>query len=296
MDVVEKYIERMRKEKIHTEAIPLLDNLNNNWSRFKNAELADRHFLTEFAHEEKIPARIFEIHLGCYLLDLELRPTSTDKGPDFRIDTGHSTIWIEAITPDRKHSETSQTTDVTNQQIIIPPYDELKYCISGAINTKLRKFDDYRKPKNCAEYNYPIVDADDICVVAINISNFKDPLLASGVSNFPICAEIAYGAGPLTKEFKNSIEQSKYLKKEKTVDYHQNSRWHNIFEHDEYTSISALLCAYSDIGGLREISISHNPRASSPLPFAIFNETATQYIFAHQTIHIVPQQRHDNAT
>ena len=79
----------LRDEPKHKQYRQSIESL---WMKFH--PLADSQFTGAIASD--FPRRFWEMYVGCMLLDAGFSVTSKDAGPDARIETDTTPIWVEA--------------------------------------------------------------------------------------------------------------------------------------------------------------------------------------------------------
>lgn len=267
-DEVAKYVEEQKKLCVPGNSF-LYDNFLKKWERYKEKKLNDAHFNSQFKDPKNRDSRIFEINLGCYLLDNFCNVTSSNHGPDFKIQHEGKTVWVEAVLPAK--SIDGKLRSIENEQstvVMAAPTNEIKFNLSSAIKSKCDKFEKYISDGT--------VNREDALVIAIGTSakHCGPALSTTGPSSYPICFELAYEIQGLclSKDTDNTVSCAGiYAEK---IEHHEEGRAprkQNLFKTQYYSRISALLCAYSGIDQFSQLSITHNELATVPLPRSCFN-------------------------
>jgi len=243
------------------EAIELRYYAESLWDKYH--PYADRHFLVEIGRD--FHSRFWEMYLACTFMDNGHAISSTDRGPDIRINYGAKIIWIEAITPTSGDPSKPDSVpylrmgvaqEVPDRQII------LRY--RSAIRDKY--FDTYFK-----YLDDEIVSNDDCYVIALNgcripssRTDLEPPRIIRSV--FPFGWQVVTIDTKSHKIVKTGYQYRPYLRKAsgERVDT-------DIFTKLEYQHISAVLFSNVDFANRTPVPgddfiVVRNPLALKPLP------------------------------
>jgi len=134
------------------------------WEKYASLGLPNAHFVSELASGKKevVLQRVWEMLLARHLDALGYKISTSDEGPDFRIERGGKTIWIEAICPEAKGIPQDWLEGPKPGEFKVGdvPHKEVLLRWTAAIKEKRDKLEGYRKKG--------IVRADDIYVIAVN--------------------------------------------------------------------------------------------------------------------------------
>ncbi|MSR65370.1 MAG: hypothetical protein EXS18_06275 [Verrucomicrobiae bacterium] len=232
---------------------------------------ADPDFLEKA--KEDFGARLWEMHLGCSLLErgYRLAPKKHSKGPDICILTSDGKIWIEATVPG-PGTTADKVTENASGEIREVPTDKIILRLRGAIEAKHAKYKEYLRDGIVAKRE-PFVIA--ICGVKIPSAHCEDepPLIVKAV--FP------YGPSAMRYEIdpKQGIRPvEKFLTYQpEVVNHNQAPVSKDIFLDCTYESISGVLYSLQGIHSYcDDFVFVHNPLATAPLPLG-FIRSSTEY-------------------
>tara|TARA_E500000318_G_C3540312_1_gene204348 strand:+ start:324 stop:1196 length:873 start_codon:yes stop_codon:yes gene_type:complete len=216
--------------------------------------------------------QIWEMMLGCHLLDLKLNVSAIHyNAPDFLVEHNGTRIWIEAISPEPKGIPT-ETLEPPSAEFLVTahPHEAILLRWTAAISAKLDALTRYREKG--------VVSSNDCYLIAVNGCQLGWWLYPEGISQWPWAAEAALGIGPLTVTFDpgannwgpmtNSARFSIQNANRSTID--TDSFWS-----DDYAGVSAILGTVEKnwSTGASAMSVVHNPKALVPLPRWLLGET-----------------------
>jgi hypothetical protein len=149
---------------------------------------ADSNFLTEIRRD--FHARFWEMYLTCALLEMTAQyarvlppPKPRKGGPDVLLEANGKRIWIEAVTvTDGDPTKPNSVVKPTLGRVSSVPHEEIVLRYTNAIDTKHRKYLEYRSKG--------LVAREDSYIVAINdfplsyLTELRPPLIVSAV--YPI--------------------------------------------------------------------------------------------------------------
>ncbi len=126
---------------------------------------ADEHFRTQF--QLHFRERWFEMYLTVTMIRAGLDVACPKPGPDIRFSHAGRPVWIEMICPGPgapgggdSVPQTTYTEMGATPTVTTVPIRQQVLRLTGAIEGKRRKFDDYREGG--------IVGADDVCIIAVS--------------------------------------------------------------------------------------------------------------------------------
>ena len=234
------------------------ERIENLWHRYK--PFADANFETEIRND--FYARFWEMYLACFLLDsghellkASQRPAN-GAGPDICIRSENPKIWIEAVTPKSGEGQ---------NQVLPPRISEAEYVDEHKIILRYTSSIDDKKRKFISYKGKGIVQDTDICIIALNggaipsDSGGEIPYAVQAVLPFgPPYINVSRSTGQVVESgrtWRESIEKP-------TGSLVSTSS----FLMDENAFITGLIFArISPSAGDQEISLFHNPKASTPL-------------------------------
>ncbi len=247
------------------EAINRIESL---WTKFR--PLATKAFLRDFrsGQEHDFQGRYWEMHLGCFLLDQGLQPIANDLGPDFKIERGGQTLWIEATAPDAGNGadmipSLDLQTDLNNLSAHDVPEVQMLLRYTNAVNAKYMDYCDYLKDERIA--------ASDVYIIAINSIRLGFYPFMKG--DIPVVLHALYPVGHMQVHI--NLKEPKAARVD--YQYRRNLSKANaspvatdFFLKPESSGISAVLAARINPDGFK----------IPPDPFvAIHNKTATNLAF-----------------
>jgi hypothetical protein len=163
------------------------------WEKYAALGLPNAHFVSELTSGKKevMFQRVWEMMLARHLDALGYSITTSDEGPDFRIEHEGQTIWIEAVCPEPKGipQDWLEGPKPGEFKVGSVPHTEVLLRWTAAIKEKSEKLQTYRKNG--------IVAANDAYVIAVNGCQLGALPLGHGVSQFPYALEAVYPAGPI---------------------------------------------------------------------------------------------------
>lgn len=284
------------------------------YRRYATWGLGDRNFDKEFTdgRDEHFYPLLWEMLLASYFKGIGLNVSSTNEGPDFRIDRDGQTIWIEAICPSPmglpvEWLEASppgevRVRDVPHEQMLLrwtAALKEKKEKLTGRIERNRKTGKDDLKPGYIAK---GIVGQDDPYVVAVSACRLalSELDLHFGISQMPFAVETAFPVGPIevviNRETMESVDVRQayrpMIKKVTGAEVPTDS-----FLNPDYAGVSAILgtpaglnaaCGYES-----PIALVHNPLATSKLPAGILGadkEYVAEDMGDHYELQIVDSQ------
>jgi hypothetical protein len=251
------------------------------WESYAKSGLADRHFVKELTSgdEGKFWQRAWEMLLHDHLARLGHVLYSNNEGPDFALQSGHTTVWVEAVVP--------SPVGVPNEWLELPrprfggrevPHEEMLLRWTSALKDKRDRLEG-RAQGTRGYRDKGIVQNCDPYVVAINACRLSSLGQDKGASGLPLAVEAVFPVGPwLLPILEDEGRLGEPFRSVRL--FLRKGRQANVpvgdFLDPAYAGVSALLgCStcYAPDGAL-EIVVVHNPLAHNPLPFGILGATA----------------------
>lgn len=276
-ELLESYIEQRwpGREEIRT---PLLAA----WSRFHELGLDDSDFVSELISGEdaKFWQRLWELNLGIHYDRLELNPSSSAMGPDFRLEYEGKVVWVEAVCPDpegipAEYLRDSQPGDPPVVRSV--PVDEILLRWTSGLYDKKRKFNNYE--------DSGLVSSQDCQVIAINgcrLGIIGIPM-REGITTLPWPVEAVLPIGPfqvsIARETGETVDSGFSYRNRLPKPSGAEVSTDNFFD-PGYAHISAVIGSHAHLnqtcGYEFESVLVHNPNAAVPLPEGILGAT-TEY-------------------
>lgn len=252
---------------------------------------ADTDFPQQLAYD--FNARFWEMYLTCTLIQYSfnvIQKQTKSKGPDILIDDSSRKIFIEAVTPSQGANgniDRVPRTKFNTFKVERLPDTEILLRYTSAIADKYNKYIEYLEDG--------IVSYSDSYVIALN--SCKIGILAKAeVSGLPriIKAVLPVGykqvtidktTGPIVPwryEYRPAINRSS-----------GSSVPTNLFLEDEYSGLSGILYAHSDIANRPdkagdEFVFIHNPKSTqNAIPHELFNLGIEYYVELRQNDFII---------
>lgn len=254
-------------------------------------DLKDTTFDRDFTdgRDEHFYPYLWEMILARHLHDLGLPISSADEGPDFKVNLGDQTIWIEAICPSpaglpdhwiniRSIDQPVRLCGVPHEQMLMrwtSALKEKKEKLTGRIERNRRTGDEILKPgyleKGIVGEGEPYVIAVSACRLG-----FGNAFLHEGISQMPFAVEAAFPIGPIEivfdRETMEAVEQRNVyrpvIQKPNGADVPTDS-----FLNPDYAGVSAILGTPAGVnaacGDQAPIALVHNPLATNKLPVGI---------------------------
>lgn len=249
------------------------------WEKYVALGLPNKHFVSELSSgkKEAIFQRVWEMMIARHLDALGHKISTSDEGPDFRIEHEGKTIWIEAICPEPKGVPQHYLDSPKPGEFKVGdvPHTEVLLRWTAAIKEKRDKLSEYRKKG--------IVNDGDAYIVAVNGCQLGAFAMDRGVSQFPYAVEAVYPAGPIsipvdraTGEFgkpfvlvRPKIENAKGSPVPTTV-----------FLDKANAGVSAVVAFSADRseGDILPLDVVHNHFASAPLPTGMLGNSSDEWV------------------
>ncbi len=228
----------------------------------------------ETADEQKLWSYIWEAMLYRHLRSLGYIPknlarASGQHGPDFAIQHGDKTIWIEAVVPSPE-GVPAEWLEVPRQNEIkarsMPDTERVLRCTS-AICDKQKKFAEYQAKS--------IISPNDCMVIAVNICRLSDlDIDGNGISRYPLSMEALFGIGPIAVPIMDdyTLGAAQNIPRYKIRKSSGKEVETIIFYDPAFANVSAVIQAHQKDMHQKDLilTIIHNPLAANPLPNGIF--------------------------
>lgn len=215
------------------------------WAKYQDHVRPD--FVKNFILD--CPSRIWEMQIGCALLDLGIEIQVQDEGPDIRCVIDDYLVWIEAIAP-TEGSGNDKVVKLPPGHVGAVPNAQIMLRYTSSFLEKHRKFTSYIKKKICSQNE----------VKVIAISGAKVPLADMEGEPYPRIVQALLGVGPdIIKRNGATVPNTYFLDR-------------------TYDDISAVLfCKHhiknsAEVRGLeagRDWIWVHNPLAKFPMPVGL---------------------------
>ena len=128
------------------------------WKKYKS--YAPQNYLDKVQSNEYFHQRWWEMFLGVGLLNLNLniKTSTNDRGPDFEINLPSQTIWLEAVAP--KIGEGDGVVPELLGGVNKLPENEFLLRLTNSLNYKLEIYNEYKSKG--------IISDNDYCIIAIS--------------------------------------------------------------------------------------------------------------------------------
>lgn len=228
------------------------------WTQFH--PLADSGFVDLIADD--FQPRFWEMYLACTLLDAGLKLSSADAGPDVRVDTGGTPIWVEAISPSGGDGPDAVPSHDTDGDACIVPEDLVVLRLRSAIEEKHNAY--LRCIKN------GVVSPSDAYIIAVN--GRRVPFyMTDDQPSYIIKAVFPFGMHTVTLDSNTAEIVSQGFQHRPQIQKRSGSQVDTtVFENDDYAGISAIVYSSADAWNGPDVlgadfQILHNPLATTPI-------------------------------
>jgi hypothetical protein len=250
------------------------------WKKFIELELTTAHFVSEFTcgKQEVMFQRAWEMMLARHLDAQGYRITTSDEGPDFRIEHDGQVVWVEAISPEPiglpEHYMERPKPD-GEIRVGEVPHNEVLLRWTSAIKEKSDKLKEYRAKG--------IVGLNDSYVIAVNGCQLGVFPLQHGVSRFPYAVEAVYAAGPIGIPIDKETGKvgDAFVSIRPAI---QNAKGAAVstalFVDKDYAGVSAIVACSIDRSEepTLPLDIVHNHFASAPVPHGMLGSEGDEWI------------------
>lgn len=222
-----------------------------------------------------------EVFLADRLLHAGLQPTHQEPGPDFRLEHGGKTIWVEVITP-LPTNVPVEWLEHTPGSAVDFPAEPILLRWTAAIKEKAEKLRGNPSQGKAGYLASGIVSEDDIYVIAVNGLLLRGGGFGKGdgfpqfegISQFPLAVEATCSVGPYAIKINRlTLEQVSAghshrprLARPKGADVPADT-----FHDPSFAPISAIWAVDLGYGSTlhksEPMAVVHNPHAKNPLPF-----------------------------
>lgn len=233
------------------------------WERFR--PYADSNYLDQFWREGHFNARVWEMRLGCCLLDAGQKFSSTDLGPDFSLTA--PPVHIEAIAPEPSDPIRAALRELRADSYASMPVDEIVLRFTSAIAAKRQKHRAWVEKK--------VISPDEPYVIALSGTKFGPGILDP---EQPLVLYPLFGIGAMTAKLNgeviSSIEFAPGLSRPKPGGAAVDNFLFRPFEYDgsepSAKEVSALVFSDRNFrcepGRYDDMVVIHNPVAHVPIP------------------------------
>lgn len=213
-------------------------------------------------------ARSWEMYLANVFLENGIAISSSDKGPDIKIEYKDRNIWIECVASKNGSGSDRVPELLYNGSFQSYPEREMMLRLTGNMEDKFKKYEEYRKKG--------IVGDEDIFIIAINRSalDHLDP-------GIPLILKVLFSIGHPSFSI-HALDKTRKTSTKPFWSKRANIRKKsgepipvNYFEDEKYSGVSAVI--YSKTSVLShpknvgsDCIIVHNPKARNPLPLGSF--------------------------
>ncbi len=224
-----------------------------------------------------------EILLADRLLHAGLQPTHKEPGPDFRLEHGGKTIWIEVITP-LPMGIPIEWLEHQPGNVVSFPADAVLLRWTAAIKEKMEKLLGNPTKGKVGYLGSGIVQEEDAYVIAVNGLLLRGGGFGKGgglpqfegISQFPLAVEATCAVGPYSITFdKTTLAQvaaghshRPSLRRPKGADVPADT-----FHDPNFAPLSAVWGVDIGYGSTlhtsQPMAVVHNPLAKNPIPFRL---------------------------
>jgi hypothetical protein len=248
------------------------------WEKYASLGLPNLHFVSELAsgRSEVVLQRVWEMMLARHLDALGYNVTTSDEGPDFRIEHEGKTIWIEAVCPEPKGIPQDWLDGPKPGEFKVGnvPHTEVLLRWTAAIKEKRDKLEGYRKKG--------IVGPDDAYVIAVNGCQLGALPLGHGVSQFPYAVEAVYPAGPIAIPVDKATGAfgTPFVSNRPKVDTAKGKPVPTTLFLDEANDGVGAIVAFSkdrSYDSLLPLDVVHNHFSKTPVPKGLFGAQVEEF-------------------
>jgi hypothetical protein len=249
------------------------------WEKYVALGLPNKHFVSELSSGKKevVMQRVWEMMLARHFDALGYTVTTSDEGPDFKIQHGGKTIWIEAICPEPKGVPQHYLEGPKPGEFKVGdvPHTEVLLRWTAAIKEKRDKLKTYRAKG--------IVKDGDGYIVAVNGCQLGALPIGQGVSQFPYAVEAVYPAGPISIPVDRATGQfgTPFVSLRPTIDNARGAAVPTtVFLDKANAGVSAVVAFSGDRSEspLLPLDVVHNHFASVPIPTGILGADTDEWV------------------
>jgi type I restriction enzyme S subunit len=251
------------------------------WQKYLALGLPNAHFVSEFTSGKKevVFQRAWEMMVALHLDAQGHRLTTSDEGPDFRLEHNGRTVWVEAVSPEPKGvpGDWLEHPKPGEFKVGDVPHTEVLLRWTAALNAKWEKLNTYREKG--------IVGENDAYVIAINGCQLGALALQHGVSGRPYAVEAVYALGPVAVAIdkqtgrvgKAFVTQRLNIANAKGAPVPTS-----LFLDPKYSGVSAIIACSMDrwTEASLPVDVVHNHFARVRLPERILGSTGEEWVTA----------------
>lgn len=267
----------------------LTDCLIDLHRRYADWGLKDTKFNQDFTDgtDDHFYAYLWEMLLASHLKNIRLDISSTDEGPDFKIDHSGQTIWVEAICPSPSGlpEEWLRESRPGEVRVWSLPHEEMVLRWTAALKEKKEKLTgrperDRVTGEEVVRPGYAtkgIVGPNDPYVIAVSSCRLGRYMNCHfGISQLPFAVEAVFPVGPIevviNRETMETVDTRHghrlFIRKPSGAEVPTDS-----FLNPDYAGVSAVLGSSAGLnaacGAAAPIVVVHNPLATNWLPVGI---------------------------
>lgn len=244
------------------------------YDRYHEESLGDNHFSSEFLSESPLTfqQRLSELLMAEWLWRHGFNLSSSPKGhgPDFKVEKGGQSAWIELVSPEPK--------GLALEDVTVPAPGELRkarsvphsaraLCWTSSLRAKRQQLERHVAAN--------IVMPGDIYVIAVNARMLVSPYFGdiSGISRLPMPVELGFGVGPTAIEIDPITTKavgSHVIYRADIPNRNGSPVDTHVFLDPAYVSVSAVLGVcfhdFAAFGRSYPSAVAHNPKAVTQLP------------------------------
>lgn len=232
------------------------------WSIY--APYADSHFLDQVKYD--FHSRTWEMYLGALFINNNLKIESMDIGPDFKITTPSTNIYVENVVCNKGRGSDA-VPEIQYEGVYDVPQDEMLLRLTSSINYKFQEYEKYKKQA--------VIDKNLPYIIALNRGMLDHP-----ESTPPLIMNCLFALGPLAINMspnRTEEEPRSFLTRREFIIKKSGKKIPlNFFLDKSHSGISAII--YSDETILNhpqnigeDCMLVHNPNADNPIDESLFN-------------------------
>lgn len=249
------------------------------WEKYLALGLPNPHFVSEFTSGKKevVFQRAWEMMVARHLDAQGHRLTTSDQGPDLRLEHNGLAVWVEAISPEPKGvpNDWLQKPNPNEFKMGDVPHNEVLLRWTAAIKEKWEKFNLYRQKG--------IVGENDAYVIAINGCQLGAFPIDHGISGYPFVVEAVYGLGPVAIEIDRATGRhgKPFVSPRRSIRTAKGASVPtSLFLDPQYSGVSAII-AYSrdrSVEANLPVDVVHNYLAHARIPEGILGSAGDEWV------------------
>lgn len=214
---------------------------------------ADRNFLTEI--KTNFQQRSWEMYLTCKLINMGFKVSSSNIGPDIKIDYNGKNVWIECVAPKKGNGENS-VPEIKYGQLCDFPEKEILFRLKQSLDDKFTTYQRY--------LDKHIINEKDVFIIAINSGSLEH---IDG--EIPLINKCLFSIGHLTIDIDtvNKTKSTPYFSRREEILKNNGSPVQmNFFEDKKHEGISGIIYTRSAVLNKPNYIIVDNPNSKNPIP------------------------------